>query len=154
MTRLITRVFTIPEAAEFLRVDVDTVNALIEGGKLRTFSSGAYRHTTLEAISDYIHEAEVDLPTTIADVCLRFFTSPTTEGRAPAIVRYAAEAFGLDLKETSVSATAFGEIDTSGNGSIELAEMQAALKAHDAKLSGYYSSLQDSSTPSTLRRKV
>ena len=104
MTRLITRVFTIPEAAEFLRVDVDTVNALIEGGKLRTFSTGAYRHTTLEAISDYIHEAEVDLPTTIADVCLRFFTSPTTEGRAHAIVRYAAEAFGLDLKETSVSA--------------------------------------------------
>jgi hypothetical protein len=104
MTRLITRVFTIPEAAEFLRVDVATVNALIEGGKLRTFSTGAYRHTTLEAISDYIHEAEVDLPTTIADVCLRYFTSPTTEGRAPAIVRYAAEAFGLDLKETSVSA--------------------------------------------------
>ena len=60
----------------------------------------------------------------------------------------------LSRQETSVSATAFGEIDTSGNGSIELAEMQAALKVHDAKLSSYYSSLQESSTPSTLRTKV
>ena len=104
MTRLITRVFTIPEAAEFLRVDTDTVKALIADNKLRAFSTGAYQHTTQEAISDYIAEAEVNLPQTIADVCLRFFTSPTTEGRAPTIVRYAEEAFGLVLKETSVSA--------------------------------------------------
>lgn len=60
----------------------------------------------------------------------------------------------LSRQETSVSAAAFSEIDTSGNGSIELAEMQAALKIHDAKLSSYYSSLQESSTSSTLRKKV
>jgi len=60
----------------------------------------------------------------------------------------------LSRQETSFSATAFNEIDTSGNGSIDLAEMQAALKTHDAKLSSYYSSLQESSTPSTLRKKV
>ena len=104
MTRLVTRVFTLPEAAEFLRVDTDTLRALVEANKLRTFSTGAYRNTTLEAISDYIHEAEVELPTTIADVCLRYFTSPTTEGRAPTVVRFASEAFGLELKEASVSA--------------------------------------------------
>ena len=60
----------------------------------------------------------------------------------------------LSRQETSVSAAAFDKIDSSGNGSIELAEMQAALKAHDAKLSSYYSSLQESSSPSTVRKKV
>ncbi len=60
----------------------------------------------------------------------------------------------LSRQETSVSATAFGNIDTSGNGSIELAEMQAALKIHDARLSSYYSSLQESASSSALRKKV
>lgn len=104
MTRLITRVFTLPEAADFLRVDIDTIKALVDAKRLRTFSTGAYLHTTQEALSDYIHEAEADLPLTIADVCMRYFTNPTTEGRAPAIVRFAAEAFGWDLKASSVSA--------------------------------------------------
>lgn len=60
----------------------------------------------------------------------------------------------LSRQETSVSAAAFGKIDTSGNGSIELAEIQAALKTHDSRLSNYYSSLQEESDLATLRKHV
>lgn len=60
----------------------------------------------------------------------------------------------LTRQETSVSAAAFGNIDTSGNGSIELAEIQAALKIHDSRLSSYYASLQEDSSLSTLQKKV
>lgn len=60
----------------------------------------------------------------------------------------------LSRQETSVSASAFDGLDTSGNGSIELAEMQAVLKMHDARLSSYFSAQQESSSPSTLQKKV
>ena len=60
----------------------------------------------------------------------------------------------LSRQETSMSATAFSNIDTSGNGSIELTEMQAALKIHDARLASYYSSQRESSSQSSLRKKV
>jgi Ca2+-binding EF-hand superfamily protein len=60
----------------------------------------------------------------------------------------------LSSQEASVSAAAFGNIDTSGNGSLELEEIQAVLKTHDARLSSYYSSLRDGSSQSTLQKKV
>ena len=60
----------------------------------------------------------------------------------------------LSRTETPMSASSFTNIDTSGNGTIELTEMQAALKIHDTKLSTYFSSLSESSSQSTLRKKI
>lgn len=60
----------------------------------------------------------------------------------------------LSKAETSVSASAFSAIDTSGNGTIELAEMQATLKAHEAKLASYYTSLPENASGSTLQKKI
>jgi len=60
----------------------------------------------------------------------------------------------LSRAEASVSAPAFSAIDTSGNGTIELAEMQATLKVHDSKLSSYFSSLTESSSSSSLQKKI
>ena len=60
----------------------------------------------------------------------------------------------LSRAEASLSASAFSNIDTSGNGTIEVTEMQAALKIHEAKISSYFSSLADGSTNSTLQKEV
>jgi Ca2+-binding EF-hand superfamily protein len=60
----------------------------------------------------------------------------------------------LSRTETPMSASSFTNIDTSGNGTIELTEMQAALKIHDTKLSTYFSSLSESTSQSTLRKKI
>ncbi|PKN41183.1 MAG: hypothetical protein CVU60_12110 [Deltaproteobacteria bacterium HGW-Deltaproteobacteria-18] len=60
----------------------------------------------------------------------------------------------LSKAETSVSAPAFSAIDTSGNDVIELEEMQAALKAHETKLSSYFSSLTESSSNPSLQKKI
>ena len=60
----------------------------------------------------------------------------------------------LSRTETPLSASSFTNIDTSGNGTIELTEMQAALKMHDTKLSTYSSSLSESTSQSTLRKKI
>lgn len=60
----------------------------------------------------------------------------------------------LSRSETPMSASSFTNIDTSGNGTIELTEMQAALKIHDTKLSTYFSSLSESSSQSTLQKKI
>lgn len=60
----------------------------------------------------------------------------------------------LSRTETPMSASSFTNIDTSGNGTIELTEMQAALKIHDTKLSTYFSSLSESSSQSTLQKKI
>jgi Ca2+-binding EF-hand superfamily protein len=60
----------------------------------------------------------------------------------------------LSRTETPMAASTFTNIDTSGNGTIELSEMQAALKIHDTKLSTYFSSLSESSSQSTLQKKI
>ena len=60
----------------------------------------------------------------------------------------------LSRTETPMSASSFTNIDTSGNGTIELTEMQAALKMHETKLSTYFSSISESSSQSTLQKKI